>query len=114
MNSRIARGVAALALSLAFVLPSAADAASVFYGIVRHVSVNSIKVVDPRTNQTLSFELLPKFDQVFSGDGKTTYQMKDVKPGRYVGVIYDQRALGIRHADQIYILNNRNERISRH
>jgi hypothetical protein len=26
-----------------------------------------------------------------------------------VRVIYDQKALGMRHADKIYILNNRNE-----
>jgi hypothetical protein len=114
MNRYLARGLATFSLALALVVPLNADAASTFYGIVRHVSVNSIKVDDPRTNQTLSFEILPKFDQVFSGDGKTTYQMKDVRPGRYVGIIYDQRALGVRHADQIYILNDRNERISRH
>jgi hypothetical protein len=114
LNRYLARALAAFTLALAFAVPLTASAASTFYGIVRHVSVNSIKVVDPRTNQTLSFEILPHFDQVFSGDGKTTYQMKDVHPGRYVGIIYDQRALGVRHADQIYILNNRNERISRH
>ena len=59
----------------------------------------------------MSFEILPKFDQIFSGDGKTTYQMKDVKPGQYVGVIYDQKAIGMRHADKIYLLNNANEKI---
>jgi hypothetical protein len=112
MKNTLARGAAALALIAAVVAPVMAQAASTFYGIVRHISVNSIKVVDPRTNQTLSFEVLPKFDQIFSGDGKTTYQMKDVHPGRYVGIIYDQRALGVRHADRIYLLNNRNERIS--
>jgi hypothetical protein len=56
--------------------------------------------------------LTPKFDQVFSADGKTTYQMKNVKKGQYVGVIYDQKALGMRHADKIYILTNRNQKIS--
>jgi len=106
------RGFAALALLSLTLVPNAAWAASTFYGIVVHVSTNNIKVEDPRTRQTLSFEILPKFDQIFSGDGKTTYQMKDVRPGRYVGIIYDQRALGVRHADRVYILNNRNERIS--
>lgn len=113
MKTRLLRGAAALALTLGLLAPNAARAASTFYGIVRHVSMNSIKVDDPKTHQTISFEILPKFDQIFSGDGKTTYQMKDLRPGRYVGIIYDQRAFGIRHADRIYILNNRNERIGR-
>ncbi len=106
------RGLAALALLALTLAPTAAWAASTFYGITVHVSANNIKVENPKTKQTLSFEILPKFDQVFSGDGKTTYQMKDIKAGRYVGVIYDQKALGIRHADKIYLLNNANERIS--
>jgi hypothetical protein len=88
-----------------------AVAASTFYGIVIHVSDNSIKVEDTRTKQTLAFEILPQFDQVFSGDGKTTYQMKDIKAGRYVGIIYDQKMLGVRHADKVYLLNNANQRV---
>jgi len=111
--ARIRPFFAACALAAVALIPSVASAEPTFYGIVRHVSWNSIKVDDPRTNQTLGFEILPKFDQIFSGDGKTTYQMKDIKPGRYVGIIYDQKALGIRHADQIYLLTNRNERIRR-
>jgi len=106
------RGLAAFALVLAFVVPMAASAASTFYGEVVHVSTNNIKVRNPRSGQTLSFEILPKFDRIFSGDGKTTYQMKDVHEGHYVGIIYDQRALGMRHADRIYIMNNANDRIS--
>jgi len=98
-------------LAAVALLPSTALAASTFYGIVVHVSTNNIKVQDPKTNQTLSFEILPKFDQIFSADGKTTYQMKDVKAGQYVGIIYDQKALGMRHADKIYLLNNANQRI---
>lgn len=106
------RGFAALALLSLTLIPNAALAANTFYGLVVHVSTNNIKVEDPRTKQILSFEILPKFDQVFSGDGKTTYQMKDVHEGHYVGVVYDQKALGIRHADKIFILNNANQRIS--
>ncbi len=98
--------------ALAFASPRAALAASTFYGITKHVSVNNIKVYNPKSKQTLSFVILPKFDRVFSGDGKTTYQMKDVKAGRYVGIIYDQSVLGARHADRIYLLNNANARIS--
>lgn len=86
---------------------------NVFYGIVDHVSVNNVKVTDPHTHQSLSFEIVPHFDQVFSDNGKATYQMKDVRAGRYVAVIYDQKALGIRHADKIYIMNNANERLKK-
>ena len=76
-----------------------------------HVSTQNIKVQNPKTKQTLSFVILPKFDQVFSADGKTTYQMGKVKSGQYVGVIYDTSALGVRHADKIYLLDNANEKI---
>jgi hypothetical protein len=112
MRHVLLRGFAALALLSLTLIPNAAWAASTFYGLTVHVSTNNIKVKDPRTGQTLSFEILPKFDQVFSGDGKATYQMKDVHNGQYVGIIYDQKALGMRHADKIYIMNNANQRIS--
>jgi hypothetical protein len=84
---------------------------STFYGITVHVSSQNIKVEDPKTKQVLSFVIVPKFDQVFSADGKTTYQMSKIKAGQYVGIIYDQRALGVRHADKIYLLTNANQRI---
>ena len=103
--------VATVAAAVMVLTPQLVLAASTFYGITVHVSTNSIKVQDPKTKQTLSFEILPKFDQVFSANGKTTYQMKDVKAGQYVGIIYDQKALGMRHADKIYLLNNANEKI---
>jgi len=93
-------------------IPHAAFAASTFYGITTHVSTSSIKVEDPKTHQTLSFEIVPKFDQIFSADGKTTYQMKAVHAGQYVGIIHDQKALGMRHADKIYLLTNANQHIS--
>jgi hypothetical protein len=79
-----------------------------FTGIVNHVSANSIKVTDPKTKQTLSFLILPKFDQIFSSDGKTTYQMKAIKAGQYVKVYYDQKMLGQRHADRIFLLAQTN------
>ena len=101
----------ALVAGLIAVLPNAALAASTFYGIVVHVSTSNIKVQDSRTKETLSFTIVPKFDQVFSANGKTTYQMSAIKAGQYVGIIYDQKALGVRHADKIYLLNNANERI---
>lgn len=103
--------IPALALALAASLPQVAMAASTFYGIVEHVSTTNIKVQDPKSKQVLSFGILPKFDQIFSADGKTTYQMKAIKAGQYVGIIYDQKALGARHADKIYLMNNANEKI---
>jgi hypothetical protein len=105
---RILSAAAAIAV-LAF--PQATLAANTFYGITIHVSSNSIKVQNPKTQQTLSFEIVLKFDQVFSADGKTTYQMSKIKAGQYVGIIYDQKALGIRHADKIYLMNDANETI---
>lgn len=77
---------------------------STFYGRVDHVSTNNIKVTDPRSGQSLSFLLLPKFKQVFSGDGKTTYTMSYLHKGTPVEVVYDQTALGARHADKIIVL----------
>jgi hypothetical protein len=102
-----------LAASLAFatLVPAGALAkvgSANFSGIVDHVSANSIKVTNSATHQSLGFLIVPKFDQIFSGDGKTTYQMKDVKAGQYVKVYYDQRALGARHADRILLLKQNN------
>ncbi|HEX8806494.1 MAG TPA: hypothetical protein VF741_06075 [Candidatus Aquilonibacter sp.] len=111
MRNVFMRGFAALAILTLTIAPNAALAASTFYGLAVHVSANNIKVKDPRTGQVLSFEILPHFDQIFSQDGKSTYQMKDVHEGHYVGIVYDQKALGVRHADKIYIMNNANQRI---
>jgi len=106
---------AALMLATAPVwgLPQRAPAATTwtFYGITVHVSTNNIKVQDPRTKQVMSFLLVPKFDQVFSPNGKTTYQMGKVKAGQYVAVVYDRKALGSAHADKIYLMDNANQRL---
>jgi len=59
----------------------------------------------------MSFLLVPKFDQVFSANGKTTYQMRKVKAGQYVAVVYDRKAIGSAHADKIYLMDNANEKI---
>lgn len=112
---RIFRLLPVVALALAFAAPQAALAGKTnsFYGLTLHVSTNNIKVQDPKTKETLSFLILPKFDQVFSGDGKTTYQMKNVHAGQYVRIVYDQKAFGIRHADKIFVLTNGNHKISK-
>ena len=98
-----------LALIVAVFAAQPAFAANTFYGEVVHVSVDNVKVYDPHSKQTLSFLVTPEFDQIFAENGKGTYQMKDLKHGQYVRVIYDQKALGVRHADKIYLLNNANE-----
>ena len=84
-----------------------------FSGIVDHVSSNNIKVTDPRSHRTLSFMIVPKFDRVFSSDGKTTYQMRAIKAGQYVKVYYDQKMLGMRHADRILLLRQNNSQKGR-
>ena len=100
--------------ALAFIaVPRPAMAAFTFYGEVVHVSMNNIKVMNPKNKQTLSFLILPKFNKVFSADGKTTYQMTAIKPGRYVAVLYDQHLLGQRHANTIYLMNDANQRIGK-
>ncbi len=114
MKQSITLGASLAFAALLAAVPAFAPAAttSTFYGITVHVSTQNIKVEDPRTKQVLSFMLVPKFDQVFSADGKTTYQMSKVKAGQYVGIIYDQKALGVRHADKIYLLTNANQKIA--
>lgn len=97
-----------LATAVAVLLLSQVAFAALFYGITRHVSTTNIKVYDPKSHQTLSFEVTPKFKNVFSQDGKTTYQMNAIKAGQYVKVYYDQHFLGMRHADKIYILTTHN------
>lgn len=112
-SSLIRTAALVLAAALVWGLPHRAPAATTwtFYGITIHVSTNNIKVEDPRTKQVLSFLLVPKFDQVFSADGKTTYQMRKVKAGQYVAVVYDRKALGSAHADKIYLMDNANQRL---
>jgi len=111
MRNVLLRGIAALTLLVMLIAPNTALAASVFYGLAVHVSTTNIKVENPRTHQVLSFEILPHFDRIFSADGKTTFQMKDVHEGHYVGIVYDQKAFGMRHADKIYVLTNGNQRV---
>lgn len=84
-----------------------------FDGLVSHISTNNIKVTDPKNHETLSFLLVPHFKQVFSGNGKTTAQMAALHEGQYVKVYYDQKFLGQRHADRIYILTNSNMKMGK-
>ncbi|TAM90194.1 hypothetical protein EPN42_06235 [bacterium] len=102
----------AITIAITAFAPVLAQAAGVgsanVSGIVTHVSTNNIKITDATTHKALSFLIVPKFKQVFSEDGKTTYQMNAIKPGQYVKIYYDQKALGARHADRILLLRKNN------
>ncbi len=108
----MAAGLMALPLStMMFGAPPPADAAKVgsawVEGTLVHISDTNIKVKDDKTGKELSFALVPHFDHVFSSDGKSTYQMKALHSGQLVKVYYDQKLLGLRHADRILVLNRR-------
>ena len=111
----LGRVAAASSLALAMLQSVPANAERVgsanYSGIVQHVSSQNIKVTNPRDHTTMSFMMVPHFKNIFSEDGKTTYQMAKLHAGQYVKVFYDQKALGIRHADRILILNNGNMRM---
>ncbi|MDB5072362.1 MAG: hypothetical protein JWM87_3473 [Candidatus Eremiobacteraeota bacterium] len=105
----IAAIVAALPMvATAIVAPAPAQAATVgsawVEGTLVHISSSNIKIKDDKTGKELGFLLVPHFDQIFSSDGKTTYQMKSLHSGQLVKVYYDQKLLGARHADRILVL----------
>ena len=100
---------AALAASLTgsyLFTPAPAQAIKVYaaVGTVQHVSTDNIKIFILEERKVESFIVIPKFKNLFSKDGKTTYQMADLRPGMLVDVHYSVR-LGIRHATDIYVLN---------
>ena len=101
--------IAAVPIGTAVVAPGPAQAATVgsswVEGTLVHISSANIKVKDDKTGKELSFLLVPHFDQVFSYNGKETYQMKSLHSGQLVKVFYDQKLLGARHADRILVLN---------
>jgi hypothetical protein len=101
-------GVTALCVPFAPALAKVRAGSQIFQGLVEHVSTNNIKVVDPKTKQTVSFVLVPHFGNVFKKDGRTTMDRKYLAEGQYVKVYFDQKALGARHADRILVLSNSN------
>jgi len=74
-----------------------------FDGEISHVSTNNIKVINPKTHESLSFLLTPHFKQIFSRDGNET-GMASLRAAEFVKVYYDQKFLGQRYADRIYIV----------
>src|ERR1700684_2637848 len=105
----MALGLTALPLGTMLLSAPPAEAAKVgsswVEGTLVHISTSNIKIKDDKTGKELSFALVPHFDQVFSSDGKSTYQMKSLHSGQLVKVYYDQKFLGMRHADRILVLN---------
>jgi hypothetical protein len=88
------------------VTSSQANAKNAYWiGHITHVSTENLKVEDS-TGKELSFLILPKFKNIWSDDGKTTYQMSFLHPGMKVQVVFDQTALGARHADKIIVLRH--------
>jgi hypothetical protein len=107
MLRRTAIAITALVALTALFQPLPAAAVNkIWTGYVVHVSTDNIKVINSQGTQTLSFLILPKFNQLFSDDGKTTYQMSQLKRNMLVKVYFDQNLLGSRHADKIYVLND--------
>ncbi len=102
-------GAAALAVAVMLDAGSAGakNTAMRFYGIVRHVSANNIKVYNPVQKKTVSFLIAPKFHNVFKAGSKTT-QLSSIAPGQYVEVRYDRKLLGQAHADRISLLDHNN------
>lgn len=105
MKTSILIALAAIvAASLTFATPASAVQYGVALGTVEHVSTANIRVHVWATKQDISFLLVPKFKNLLSKDGKTTYEMASLAPGMDVDVHWSQ-SLGLRHADAIYILN---------
>lgn len=82
--------------------PCASDAKrteAIFYGTVVHSSTHSIKVRNPRSGETLAFQIVPRITRL-EGHLKS-HTMSAIRPGDFVKVYYDQHFLGLRHADRI-------------
>jgi hypothetical protein len=92
------------AAALAIMTAPAQAKTQTYVGTVTHVSTDNIKVKDSAGKEE-SFLIAPSFDQVFSSDGKTTYQMKNLKAGTHVKVLFHQ-TLGVRYADKIIVLGH--------
>jgi hypothetical protein len=91
---------AALALGAVLAGPISANAASdhrTFEGTVVHVSRENIKVhgTEGGQAQTISFLI-----------DHGTKLAHELHPGEYVRIVFDQRLLGIRHADEVVPYNN--------
>jgi hypothetical protein len=103
----LAGTVAMLGVPFAPAVAAEKAGSQIFEGLVDHVSSNNLKVSDHKANKTISFLLVPRFNQVFKSHGKTM-QQATLRNGQYVKVYYDQKFLGRPHADRVLILNDAN------
>jgi len=109
-RAQVAALVGTMAMLSVPLAPAAAAekaGSEVFQGLVDHVSSDNLKVTDPKSNKTVSFLLVPRFNKVFKSHGKTL-QQASLHNGQYVKVFYDQKFLGRPHADRVLILNDSN------
>jgi len=105
MKSTLLIALAAIvAASLTFATPASAVQYGVALGTIEHVSTQNVRIKVWATKQDMSFLVVPKFKNLLSKDGKTTYEMASLAPGMDVDVHWSQ-SLGLRHADGIYVLN---------
>jgi hypothetical protein len=94
-------------LALALLGPVAAGAASsdhrTFDGTIVHISSNNVKVkgLEGGQMQVISFLYVPRLGKLTHNGGKVTNAQAALHEGEYVRVTYDQKALGVRHADAI-------------
>jgi hypothetical protein len=74
-----------------------------FDGVVTHISANNIKVkgTGGGKSQVLSFEYVPRIGKTLHSGGHLTTDQKALHVGEYVRVTYDQKLLGLRHADAV-------------
>ncbi len=99
---------AAFTLGLAIGAPiGMASAASsdhrTFDGVITHISTENIKVkgMEGGKMQTISFLYKPHIGKLTHNGGKITRDQKMLHVGEYVRVTFDQKLLGLRHADSV-------------
>jgi hypothetical protein len=93
-------GAMAVGVLLGAPLGALAGKSSTYHGTVVRVSSDTIKVKGDGGDMAC-FLIVPSFQKLWHADGKTTAGMNEIKSGDRVKVIYDQSALGSRHADEI-------------
>ena len=115
-NAHLARASRAFMTTIGLAALTVAPAAAaktdmVFNGIITHLTGDNLKVRNPKTGQTVGFALVSKALHVFGSD-RSTVALNRLHPGQYVKVIYDRKFLGVAHADRVYVLNLRNQRVT--
>jgi len=87
--------------------PAATPGSAWVIGSLVHASSTNVKVIDYKIGKELSFLLPANFNQIFSADGRTQYQLSALRRDEMVKVYYDPKNLGPRYAERIEVLNGR-------